>query len=84
LSEYNSSLQDYNCKLQKDASSAVEENARTQREKLTILETLGAIRMSTSALQTKLETTKVRYKRLYNIQSCVMNYLVGYPDLYEV
>lgn len=72
LSEYNSSLQDYNCKLQKDASSAVEENAITQREKLTILETLGAIRMSTSALQTKLDTTKVRNNKLYKKKSCVL------------
>ena len=59
LSEYNTSLQDYNSKLQNDASSAAEENAKTQREKLTILETLGAIRVSVSALQKQLDTTKV-------------------------
>ena len=59
LSEYNTSLQDYNSKLQNDASSAAQESAKTQREKLTILETLGSIRGSNAALQTQLDTTKV-------------------------
>nr|AMS24245.1 kinesin 14-Ib protein [Marsilea vestita] len=59
LSEYNTSLQDYNSKLQNDAASATQENAKTQREKMAILETLSAMRGSTAALQSQLDTTKI-------------------------
>ncbi|KAJ7296370.1 hypothetical protein O6H91_Y127600 [Diphasiastrum complanatum] len=58
LQEYNTSLQQYNSKLQSDAAQAIEENSRTQKEKVAILETLGTVRGNNSALQTQLDTVK--------------------------
>ncbi|XP_024526400.1 kinesin-like protein KIN-14N [Selaginella moellendorffii] len=58
LQEYNTSLQLYNSKLQSDAALATEENAKTQKEKAAIVETLGALRGNYAGLQTQLETAK--------------------------
>ncbi|KAJ7287918.1 hypothetical protein O6H91_11G021800 [Diphasiastrum complanatum] len=58
LQEYNTSLQQYNTKLQSDAAQATEENSRTQKEKVAILETLGTVRGNNAALQTQLDTVK--------------------------
>eukprot|EP00249_Psilotum_nudum_P004083 c17610_g3_i1 orf=264-1364(+) len=56
LTEYNASLQLYNSKLQSDATTAAEENGRTKKEKITILESLSSARGSAAALQAQLDT----------------------------
>ena len=58
LTEYNTSLQVYNNKLQTDAIVATEENMKTKQEKDAIVETLSVVWGSVAALHTQLDSAK--------------------------
>lgn len=59
LQEYNTSLQQYNSKLQTDLSDSNDSLKRVENEKLSIIENLGGLRSHYSALQEQLTSCKV-------------------------
>lgn len=61
LQEYNSSLQHYNTKLQKDIDAAHESIKRGEKEKSAIVENLSTLRGQYISLQEQLSTYKVSF-----------------------
>ena len=58
LQEYNTSLQHYNNKLQSDVGGAAETISQIQKQKSTMMETLGSLRGHSAVVQDKLSVTK--------------------------
>lgn len=61
LQEYNTSLQTYNTKLQKDIDTAHEAIKRGEKEKAGIVENLSTLRGQYSSLQEQLSSSKVSF-----------------------
>lgn len=59
LQEYNQSLQLYNAKLQKDLETANESLKKVEKEKLSIVENLSALRGHYNSLQEQLTLSRV-------------------------
>lgn len=60
LQDYNFSLQQYNSKLQVDASNDRDTISRLNTEKIAIVETLNKLRSHNDSLQEQLTNSKVR------------------------
>lgn len=59
LQEYNTSLQQYNCKLQTDLASTNETLKRVEKEKAAIMENLSTLRGHYNSLQDQLTSSRV-------------------------
>ena len=59
LQEYNTSLQQYNSKLQTDLATANESQKRVEKEKLAIVENLSTLRGHYNSLQEQLTSSRV-------------------------
>ena len=61
LQEYNTSLQQYNSRLQTDLAAANATLQRVEKEKSTIVENLGSLRGHYATLQDQLSSFKVTF-----------------------
>lgn len=65
LQEYNTSLQEYNCKLQLDLNTASENLKRCETDKAAVVEDLTGIRVHYNSVNEQLTSLKVRYHFLF-------------------
>ncbi|KAF8030049.1 hypothetical protein BT93_E2468 [Corymbia citriodora subsp. variegata] len=73
LQEYNTSLQQYNSKLQTDLSTANESLKKVEKEKLAIVENLSTLRGHYNTLQEQLTTSRASVDEAVRLKESLVN-----------
>lgn len=78
LQEYNTSLQQYNSKLQSELATTNETLKRVEKEKAAVVENLSTLRGHYTSLQDQLTTSRVSLPPFLNISNVHLTWLLLY------